>query len=330
MLQQIAEIGQAHDGSLGFAHSYIESLKGSEIKAIKFQMHIADAESSSHEKFRINFSYEDKSRFDYWKRMEFSKDQWIGLKNHCEDLGFEFIVSPFSIKALNLIEELKVDRVKIGSGESRNLLMLDKIKLLNKEMILSCGLTSNIELEKLVSYLNYKKLSILHCTTSYPSHKENFYLDRLLFLKKKYGKKYLIGFSDHSGKESTLAAALALGASILEYHVVFDKNSFGPDSTSSIEVRDVQKMSKNLNELHDSLNNYKYNDKYSKKNKIIFGKTLSVNKDLCKGKFIDLNDLESKKPANMGVSSYEYKSVIGKKLIKNIKSGEFLTKSHLK
>ena len=69
--------------------------------------------------------------------MEFTKDEWIGLKNRTEDLGFEFLVSPFSIKALNLMDELKVKRVKIGSGESRNLLMLDKVKLLNKDIILS-------------------------------------------------------------------------------------------------------------------------------------------------------------------------------------------------
>jgi|TARA_A100001011_G_C14317139_1_gene848489 N-acetylneuraminate synthase len=329
MLQQIAEIGQAHDGSLGFAHSYIDSLKGAEIKAIKFQMHIADAESSSFEKFRINFSYEDKSRFDYWKRMEFSKDQWIGLKNHCEDLGFEFMVSPFSIQALNLIDELGVKRVKIGSGESRNLLMLDKIKLLNKDIILSTGLTSNSELENLVNYLDYKKLSILHCTTSYPSLKENFYLDRLSYLKNNYSNRYTIGFSDHSGKESTLAAAIALGAKILEYHVVFDKKSFGPDSTSSIEIRDVKKTSKNLKELHESLNNYKYNDSYSKENKIIFGKSISVNKNLKKGSVLEINDLESKKPANKGISASDYKLVLNKQLKKDIHKNEFLTTKHI-
>lgn len=329
MLQQIVEIGQAHDGSLGIAHSYIESLKGSDITSIKFQMHIAEAESSSQEKFRVNFSYKDKSRYDYWKRMEFTKDEWIGLKNHCEDLGFEFLVSPFSIKALNLMDELKVKRVKIGSGESRNLLMLDKIKLLNKDIILSTGLTSNIELENLVNYLNYKKLSILHCTTSYPTKKENFFLDRLSYFKKEYGNDFSIGFSDHSGKQSTLAAALALGASILEYHIVFDKNSFGPDSTSSIEVRKVRKMSKNLNELYESLNNYKYDDTYSNENKIIFGKTLSVNKNLKKDSILRLEDLETKKPANKGISAADYKSVLNQPLTKNIRKNEFLTKNHL-
>ena len=76
----IAEIAQAHEGSLGLAHSYIDAIANTGVNAIKFQTHIAEAESSTQEPFRINFSYEDKSRYDYWKRMEFSIDQWVGLK----------------------------------------------------------------------------------------------------------------------------------------------------------------------------------------------------------------------------------------------------------
>ena len=110
----IAEIGQAHDGSLGQAHSYIDALSKSNISAIKFQIHIADAESSSYEDFRVKFSYEDKTRYDYWKRMEFTIDQWAGLKNHCEDKNLEFLSSPFSNKAVDLLEKIGVKRYKIG------------------------------------------------------------------------------------------------------------------------------------------------------------------------------------------------------------------------
>ena len=96
MIYYIAEIGLAHDGSLGIAHSYIDALSKTGINAIKFQMHLAEYESSEHEKFRVNFSYEDKSRFDYWKRTSFNLEQWIGLKHHCEKLNLDFLVSPFS------------------------------------------------------------------------------------------------------------------------------------------------------------------------------------------------------------------------------------------
>ena len=129
----IAEIGQAHDGSLGQAHSYIDALSKSNISAIKFQIHIADAESSSYEDFRVKFSYEDKTRFDYWKRMEFTLEQWKGLKQHCEDVKLDFIASPFSCKAVDLLKSINNETYKIGSGEVNNKLMIEKIVKLKKK-----------------------------------------------------------------------------------------------------------------------------------------------------------------------------------------------------
>src|SRR5690606_21742718 len=96
----IAEIAQAHEGSLGIAHSYIDALAETGVDTVKFQMHIAEAESSELETFRVNFSYEDKTRYDYWKRMEFTPEQWQGIKSHCEDKGMRFLCSPFSVKAV--------------------------------------------------------------------------------------------------------------------------------------------------------------------------------------------------------------------------------------
>ena len=82
----IAEVGQAHDGSLGAAHAFIEIAKDVGADAVKFQMHIAEIESGPEETWRVNFSYQDETRFDYWKRMEFSFKQWAELKKHCDEL----------------------------------------------------------------------------------------------------------------------------------------------------------------------------------------------------------------------------------------------------
>jgi N,N'-diacetyllegionaminate synthase len=113
----IAEIGQAHEGSLGILYSYIDAIARTGVDAIKFQMHIAEAESSEYEPFRIKFSLEDKTRFDYWKRMSFSLEQWKGIKDYCDTLGIDFICSPFSNLAVNWLEELGIEQYKIGSGE---------------------------------------------------------------------------------------------------------------------------------------------------------------------------------------------------------------------
>ena len=167
----IAEIGQAHEGSLGIAHSYIDALSGTGINIIKWQTHIAEAESSVYEPFRVQFSHEDNSRFDYWKRMEFTKDQWKGLKDHCEDVGLQFMSSPFSLKAVDLLEEINVHAYKIGSGEVSNFLMLEKIAKTKKPIYLSSGMSSFYELDETIKFLNDygNELSIMQCTTSYPT-----------------------------------------------------------------------------------------------------------------------------------------------------------------
>ena len=117
----IAEIAQAHDGSLGILHSYIDALASTGVDAVKFQMHIAEAESSLQEPFRVNFSYEDKTRLEYWKRTSFTLQQWKDIKKHCDEVGLEFICSPFSNLAIDWLEELNVKCYKIGSGEVNNL-----------------------------------------------------------------------------------------------------------------------------------------------------------------------------------------------------------------
>ena len=101
----IAEVGQAHEGSLGMALSYIDALAETGVDAVKFQVHIAEAESSIHEPFGVKFSRQDATRFDYWKRMEFEPEQWQMLKERCEEKGVEFLASPFSNAAVDLLRK---------------------------------------------------------------------------------------------------------------------------------------------------------------------------------------------------------------------------------
>ena len=102
----IAEVGQNHQGSLGLALEYIKEFSMNGADVIKFQTHIAEAESSQHEKFRVNFSYKDKKRIDYWRRTEFSFDEWKGLKDHVEKMGMEFMSTATCIDSFELLEKL--------------------------------------------------------------------------------------------------------------------------------------------------------------------------------------------------------------------------------
>lgn len=328
----IAEIAQAHDGSLGILHSYIDALSKCGVDAIKFQTHIAEAESSEYEKFRINFSYEDKTRYDYWQRMEFTKTQWLEIKSHCEDVGLEFMSSPFSNAAVDLLEKLHVKRYKVGSGEVNNLLILEKIAKTGKPLIISSGMSSFQELDETINFLKPFKnpLSVLQCTTAYPNVSKDWGLNMIEELKNKYN--FPIGFSDHSGDIHACLAATALGAEILEFHVVFDKRQFGPDSSSSISIDQTKELVKGVREISISLNNpvNKSDNTRFLDLKNMFEKSLAVNKRLMKGEVISFDDLEAKKPANIGVPASDYKNIIGKVLNNNKDKWDFIKKEDFK
>lgn len=327
----IAEIAQTHEGSLGIAHSYIDALAKTGVNAVKFQVHIAEAESSLYEPFRIKFSTQDKTRFDYWKRMEFSLEQWQELKAHCEEVGLEFMASPFSNAAVDLLEELNVKRYKIGSGEVNNFLLLQKIAATKKPIILSSGMSSFAELDETVAFLQKLDVdfSILQCTTSYPTRPENYGLNVIQQLKERYRVK--VGYSDHSAKIETCIAAAALGAEILEFHAVFNRKMFGPDASSSLETDEIVQLVsavKNISlaQQHpvDKSDNTAFKDL-----KNIFEKSLAVNKDLPAGHILTFEDLESKKPKGFGIDASSFREVIGRNLSRNLVQWEFLQEEDL-
>jgi len=327
----IAEIGQAHEGSLGILHSYIDAVAGTGVQAIKFQMHIAEAESSSYEPFRVKFSYEDKTRYDYWKRMEFTLEQWKEIKTHCEEVCLDFICSPFSNLAVDWLEEIGVKYYKIGSGEVNNLVLLEKIAKTKKTVILSSGMSSFLELDKTVSFLKERNVdfSILQCTTSYPTQPEQFGFNVIRELKERY--QVNVGFSDHSAKIATNIAAVALGAEILEFHVVFDRKMFGPDTKSSLTIDEVSQLVVDANATYKAIKNpiNKNNNEQYSELKSIFEKSLAINKDLPKGHLITFEDLEAKKPKGYGIDALKFQDLIGMKLTNAMKQWDFINENDL-
>jgi N-acetylneuraminate synthase len=327
----IAEIAQAHHGSLKIAHQYIDALAKTGVDAIKFQTHIAEAESSIYEPFRIKFSSDDKTRFDYWKRMEFSIDQWKELKAHCDEVGLEFMSSPFSNAAVDLLEEVGVQRYKIGSGEVTNLLLLEKISTTAKPVILSSGMSSLEELDNAVSFLKEKKVpvSILQCTTSYPTAPKDLGLNVISQLKERYNIP--VGFSDHSSKTESCIAAVALGAEIVEFHAVFSKDDPGPDATSSLTIEEIKTLTTAIKTIDEARHNLiDKNDilRFSEL-KTIFEKSLAINKDIGQGHKITFDDLEGKKPSGKGIAASRFKEVIGKVVNRPMKQWEFLKESDI-
>ena len=322
----IAEIGQSHDGSLGLAHSYIEAVANTGADAIKFQTHIAEAESTSEELFRVNFSYEDATRYDYWKRMEFTPDQWHGLKKHCDDLGVIFLSSPFSVEAVALLEKLNVSAWKVGSGEINNPLLFDAMIQTQKPMLISTGMSSWEELDTIIAMLTKTKIghAVFQSTSKYPTTLKEVGLNVLDEMRNKYSVP--IGLSDHSGSMSPSIAAIAKSADLLEVHVVFDKGMFGPDSSSSIELVTLQQIVQFRNDFYELTRNPVNKDLMEKKlrtTKAIFNKSVVLKKRVSKGTVIKKHNLTGKKPGT-GIPIQDVDQCVGKKAARDLTASHIL------
>lgn len=328
----IAEIGQLHDGSINRAHSIIDRLSKTNIDAIKFQTHYADEESTIKEPWRIKFSKKDKTRFDYWKRMEFSIDEWRQLKVHCERLNIEFLSSPFSAKAVGVLNKIGVKYFKLASGEINNSLLISEILKSKKPVLISTGMSNFNEISQIVKKVKFKKIKfcLMQCTSKYPTEPRDLGLNNIKIFSNRY--KCLTGFSDHSGKLYSGIAAITLGANFIETHVTYSKDHFSPDSKSSLTFKEISKLVEARDYICEIINNpvdKNKTDKIIKRNRKIFTKSIVLSKDLSINSKIKIEDIKLKKP-NIGLGPEKINYILGKKIKKNLKKDIFLKLSHLK
>ncbi len=327
----IAEIAQAHDGSVGILHSMVDAAAGAGVDAVKFQVHIAEAESSALEPFRVRFSSVDATRFDYWKRMELSVEQWADLKRRCEAAGVEFLATPFSNAAVDLLESIGVRRYKVGSGDLANPVLLERLARTGKEVILSTGLGALEEIDAAVAFLRGRgvPVAVLQCTTKYPTAPADIGLSWLSRLRERYGCP--VGLSDHSGTIYAPLGAAALGAVILEAHITFDRRMFGPDAKASLTVDEFAEVVKGTRFLEAARGNGpdKVVDEGKGELRRMFGKALAVNRDMQAGDVLQFEDLEGKKPTDGGLPVAKMARVIGRKLGRAKKRWDFLTPDDL-
>jgi len=327
----IAEVAQAHDGSLGMAHAFIDAVASAGANAIKFQTHIAAAESTPSEPWRVKFSMQDKTRHDYWKRMEFSEEQWRGLKDHAEELGLLFISSPFSIEAVELLQRVGLSVWKIASGEVNNTPMLELIVETGLPVLLSSGMSTLQEIDAAVNRINEKKipLVLMQCTSAYPCPPERVGLNLISFFRERYGCS--VGLSDHSGTIYPGLAAVTLGIEALEVHVTFSRELFGPDVPASITTSELHQLVQGIrfiekmkaNPLEKDLMVDEMADLRS-----LFTKSVVARFDLPAGTVLRAEHLTSKKPGT-GIPANRLAELIGHRLLCDLAADQFLSEEML-
>lgn len=328
----IAEIGQTHEGSLGLAHSLIDAAADHGADAVKFQCHIANEESTLDEKFRVKFSYEDKTRYDYWERMEFKKDEWLGLKQHATERNLAFFCSVFSIKAIEILEDIDAPAWKIGSGEINNYELLERLIKTKKPILVSTGMSGWDEINKTVTFMKNKNanFALFQCTSKYPAKFEDVGINVISEMEKRFNVP--VGLSDHTGTIYPSLLAMAKGTSIIEIHITPSKYMFGPDIKSSISLNDLKILSEARDaffEMNTVIVNKNEMQKELKSMRNLFNKSLALKKDGKKGDIITKDMITLKKPAT-GIPYNQLDSLLGKKLARNVSSKKLLKISDFK
>jgi N,N'-diacetyllegionaminate synthase len=232
----IAEVAQAHDGSLGLAHNYIDATADAGADAVKFQTHIAEAESTRDNQFRINFSHQDDPRYACWKRIEFTPPQWAGLADHARERGLVFLSSAFSAEAIRILATLGIPALKTASGETSSRVLIDQMAETDRPFIVSTGLSDWREIDTIVDQIRptVNAFALLQCTSKYPTPLSEVGLNVMDEMRTRF--ECPVGLSDHSGGPFPAFAALARGANIVELHITLDRRMFSPDTCASLTV----------------------------------------------------------------------------------------------
>jgi len=326
----IAEVGLSHEGSLGLAFAYIDSAKASGADLVKFQYHIPTVESSKYEKFRIDFSQQDKTRWDYWDRTTFSTDNWKKIISHCKKNLIDFCVSVFSGQACSEMIDLGVKNIKLGSGDLTNKEILDVLKGWNGNLFISTGLATFSEIEEAINnyseFLVDSRLTVFQCTSKYPTPLNQVGINVMELIRSRWNVK--VGLSDHSVGIDSAIVAINKGADVIEKHVTFSKNMFGPDISSSITFEELSRLS-NFRDNYQLIIQSVDKDEIARelvKERLIFGRSLGLKREFRVGEVVSEHDFCLRKPGG-GLNWEDRLNLVGQKLIRDIALGDLITLS---
>jgi N,N'-diacetyllegionaminate synthase len=327
----VGEVAQTHDGSLGQAHAFIDAIADAGADAVKFQTHIASAESTPSEPWRVPFSRQDRTRYDYWKRMEFSFEQWNGLREHAEERGLWFLSSPFSLEAVEMLERVGVAAWKVASGEAGNDAMLDRMLSTGLPMLLSTGMSPLSEIDRAVARVRVAgvPLVLYQCTSAYPCPPEKVGLNLITLFRERYG--CAVGLSDHSGTIYPGLAAATLAIASLEVHVTLSRGMFGPDVPVSLTPSELKQLVEGVRFIERMMDHPVDKDASAVElegMRRLFTKSVVARTSLPAGTILREEHLAAKKPGT-GIAAARLPRLVGARLKRNVTEDEQLREEDL-
>ena len=305
----IAEAGMNHDGSLGNAIRMAEVAAECGVDAVKFQLHDAAAETTRDAPSPPYFQHE--TRWEYFQRTAFSDEQWATLKRACEAAGIDFLCSVFSLEALERLERLGAERYKIGSGEVTNLELIRRVAATGKPVLLTSGMSSWSELDAAVHAAG-ENVTVLQCTSEYPTPPERVGLNVLAELRERYGRP--VGLSDHSLGNYAAFAAVALGATTIEKHFTLSNDLYGPDAAMASEPDELEELVDGVRSIEAMLASPVDKDELRediREMKRVFEKSVVTVDNIPAGSRIEREMLAAKKPGT-GIPAARIDDVVGR------------------
>lgn len=307
----IAELNTSHFGNIDVAKEMIDKAHEVGCNCVKFQ-------SWSAETLYSEAYYKDNPVSKrVVKKFSFDNKELKELSDYARTIGIDFSSTPYSCdEAMFLVEECGVPFVKIASMELNNLPYLVFLAQLGVPLILSTGMGTMEEIQKAVEVIgkhNDSKLIILHCTSIYPTEPENIRLLNIQGLREQF-PDVPIGYSDHSLGADIPAAAVALGACIIEKHFTLDSSRIGMDNQMATQPEDMRAVIGACKNIHSALGGLeRILDEKEKEQALKMRRSLIVRRPLRKGHVLTQDDIDAKRPAN-GIPPSDIDHVIGKTL----------------
>ncbi|MDQ3065573.1 MAG: N-acetylneuraminate synthase family protein [Actinomycetota bacterium] len=312
----IAEIGNNHDGSVHQAERLVTAAAEAGAGAVKFQTHITEAEMHPSTPTPPHFP---EPRWEFTKRMELTVDEHRHLKGFAEDLGLLFFSSPFSVEAVELLEEIGNPVYKIASGEVTNPPLLEAVAATGKPTLVSTGMAGPEDIERALGILRdggAGDLMVLQCTSSYPAPPEKVHLRAMPAMGERYGLPY--GLSDHTPDIHTSIAAVALGASAIEKHFTLSKRSYGPDHHASLTPEELARLVDGVRQVEAALGSAeKERDETLDPARATFEKSVVTRVVIPEGTEITSEMLTTKRPGN-GIPAVRLGEVVGRRAAREI------------
>ena len=322
----IAEAGVNHNGKLKIAKKLVDVAKLSNADYVKFQSFSYDklvTNKAVKANYQNSLAKKNETQQEMLKNLQLSNSDQKQLINYCKKKKIKFLSTAFDIDNLKFLLKNNVDFIKIPSGEITNLPLLKFISSKKKKILLSTGASNLNEITSALRVIkNNKKITILQCNSAYPTPTKDVNLNILNTFSKKF--RCDVGLSDHSLSTVIPAAAVALGAKVIEKHFTLSRKLPGPDHKSSLEPKELIEMIKNIREIEVSLGKFEKTVSISEKeNRKVIRKSLVAFKNINKGDKFSKNNITAKRPAG-GICPMKIGKILGKTAKRDFKTDEII------